>query len=386
MRILMVAPHPYYQERGTPIAVDLLLQSLSEQGHEIDLVTFNEGEQRNYNNVTLHRIKSFPEIKGIKPGFSFKKLYLDVWLFFKAFLLIKNMRHDVIHAVEESGFMALVYKWVLKVPFVLDMDSLMTTQLVNKYSSLKFFEGILRFIESIPIRQAMVVVPVCAAIADEVGRHRKKNVFLLNDVSMVSSKAKCSVEDLKIVYKIKTPVFMYIGNLETYQGIDLLIESYAMFKNAGGKGVLIIIGGSDDDISGYRKKVNDLRLSDSIYFAGRKPVASISGYMKQSDVLISPRISGENTPMKIYSYLDSGVVVLATDIPTHTQVMNSDISVLAEPNPKAFSTAMLRIISDQKTRKQLANRAGSFIEKEHSLKAFKSNLKSIYKVVEQYNG
>ena len=36
--------------------------------------------------------------------------------------------------------------------------------------------------------------------------------------------------------------------------------------------------------------------------------------MAQADVLISPRIKGVNTPMKIYSYLDSGRCVLATDL------------------------------------------------------------------------
>ena len=31
-RILLLAPHPFYQERGTPIAVDLLLGALSRRG------------------------------------------------------------------------------------------------------------------------------------------------------------------------------------------------------------------------------------------------------------------------------------------------------------------------------------------------------------------
>jgi len=32
MRVLVLAPHPYYQERGTPIAVDLLVRALSQHG------------------------------------------------------------------------------------------------------------------------------------------------------------------------------------------------------------------------------------------------------------------------------------------------------------------------------------------------------------------
>ena len=42
-KILLIAPHPFYQERGTPIAVDLLIRALTERGYLIDLLTFNEG-------------------------------------------------------------------------------------------------------------------------------------------------------------------------------------------------------------------------------------------------------------------------------------------------------------------------------------------------------
>ena len=43
MKILLLAPHPFYQERGTPIAVNLLLKALSERGDKID-VLFIDGD------------------------------------------------------------------------------------------------------------------------------------------------------------------------------------------------------------------------------------------------------------------------------------------------------------------------------------------------------
>ena len=62
--------------------------------------------------------------------------------------------------------------------------------------------------------------------------------------------------------------------------------------------------------------------------------------MAQADVLVSPRTKGANTPMKVYSYLDSGVAVLATRLPTHTQVMNDETALLAEPTPEDFSSVV----------------------------------------------
>jgi len=44
-------------------------------------------------------------------------------MFFKALSLVRKNRYDLIHAVEESAFLALVCRRILGVPYVYDMDS-----------------------------------------------------------------------------------------------------------------------------------------------------------------------------------------------------------------------------------------------------------------------
>jgi glycosyltransferase involved in cell wall biosynthesis len=100
--------------------------------------------------------------------------------------------------------------------------------------------------------------------------------------------------------------------------------------------------------------------------------------MKQADILISPRIKGENTPMKIYSYLDSGVPVIATDLPTHTQVMSTDISYLVKPEPAALSRGIVDLIENPELCKELSGKAREYIKKEHSYAVFKKTLYNIY--------
>ena len=39
MKILMVAPQPFFEPRGTPISVYQRLEALSALGHHIDLLT-----------------------------------------------------------------------------------------------------------------------------------------------------------------------------------------------------------------------------------------------------------------------------------------------------------------------------------------------------------
>jgi hypothetical protein len=56
VRILILAPHPFFQPRGTPIAVRQVLEFLSTRGHQLDLLTFHEGENIAIPNCRIHRI------------------------------------------------------------------------------------------------------------------------------------------------------------------------------------------------------------------------------------------------------------------------------------------------------------------------------------------
>ena len=44
------------------------------------------------------------------------------------------------------------------------------------------------------------------------------------------------------------------------------------------------------------------------------------------DVLASPRRHGQNTPFKVFTYLASGKPLVATRIPTHTQLLDDSLA------------------------------------------------------------
>jgi len=123
MNILLLAPQPFYQHRGTPIAVKLLAEVLAKNGHRIVMLTYHEGQDIDIPNVTTYRIPKMPGLNHIMPGPSWKKLICDVLLFAKCLIMLCNKRFEVIHAVEESAFMANFVKLLYRIPFVYDMDS-----------------------------------------------------------------------------------------------------------------------------------------------------------------------------------------------------------------------------------------------------------------------
>ena len=74
---------------------------------------------------------------------------------------------------------------------------------------------------------------------------------------------------------------------------------------------------------------------------------------------MSPRITGTNTPLKIYSYLRSGRPIVATDLRTHTQVLEPGTAVLVPPDPTLFAAAVGRIIDDPAERDRVAAAAAA---------------------------
>lgn len=383
MKVLVLAPQPFYQERGTPIAIDLLVRVLSSRGDEVDLLTFHEGSDRHYDNLRIFRILSVPGMSNVRPGVSFKKAVCDVFFFFRMLSLVAMNRYDVIHAVEESSFMAMIVWLFTRKPYIVDMDSLMSAQLVDRFPFLKHVEPVLRWIEFLPIRHADLVVPMCDRFAEEARAYRNpEDIVVLRDVTLVQHDDAVPIGSIRGELQIDGFVLMYIGNLEPYQGIDLLLASFKRALSSANDIHLVIIGGRSDDIAKYEGMADELKIGNSIHFLGPRSVKDIGAYMNQADVLVSPRIQGVNTPMKIYSYLDSGVPVLATDLLTHTQVLNSDIALLVNPDEQSFAEGLLRLRNDPDLRRRLARDAKAYAAREHSYDKFKETVDLIYTKIE----
>jgi glycosyltransferase involved in cell wall biosynthesis len=104
----------------------------------------------------------------------------------------------------------------------------------------------------------------------------------------------------------------------------------------------------------------------------------LAAYLAQADFLVSPRVKGKNTPMKIYSYLDSGKALLATNLPTHTQVLTEDVAMLAAPSPRDFSRGVLRLAEDRALRQKLGQAGKQLIAERHTYEAFRLSLDMLY--------
>ncbi len=382
MKILVLAPHPFYQARGTPIAVHTVLEFLSSRGHQVDVLTYHEGADVSIPNCRIFRIPRVPGIRNIRPGFSFKKVICDVAMFGSCLRMMRRTRYDLVHAVEESAFIAVAMQRLTGVPYVYDMDSSLAEQMVEAFPGLRFATPGLRKFEATAIRRSVGVLTVCAALEDVAHGHAPGTpVGRVEDTTLLSPRSG-SNGSLLPRETAGAPVAMYVGNLEHYQGIDLLLEGFRHTLDRVPEARLVIVGGHQDDIERYTHRSTSLGIRPAVFFLGPKPVTDLADLLREADVLVSPRLKGLNTPMKIYSYLDSGTAVLATRLRTHTQVLDDSTAYLVDPNPLALGNGLAALLSDSSLRARLASEAKDYVQREFTPEAAHRKLTSFYETVE----
>ncbi|HWP35851.1 MAG TPA: glycosyltransferase family 4 protein, partial [Thermodesulfobacteriota bacterium] len=372
MWILVLAPEPFYVERGTPIAVDLLVRTLADQGHRVEILTCHLGATPPYRNVPVHRTPPVPFVRSLPPGFSLRKLLCDALLLAALLVLLARRRYDVVHAVEEGVFLAWIARGLFGVPYVYDMDSSLTEQLLAARPLLRPLAPLLRAAERLAIRASLAVAPVCDALADRARRCAAARVVVLPDVSLLAEDAACSAAAVRearaefgLPRSIRT-VALYVGNLARYQGVGLLLEGFAVARRAAPDLALVVIGGDAAQVRRYRERACRLGLSQAVRFLGPRPLGRLRAYLVAADVLVSPRLGGDNTPMKIYSYLHAGRAVLATAVPAHAQVLDPAVALLVEPRGEALAEGLLRLARDPALRERLGAAGRRRAETRHS--------------------
>src|SRR5690606_110765 len=136
------------------------------------------------------------------------------------------------------------------------------------------------------------------------------------------------------------------GNFAAYQGLSLLFQSITHARDACPNMRLLIVGGTPAEIARTRTYLALRGLADVVSFAGRQSPDDMAEFLALGDALGSPRWEGTNTPLKRYDYMAAGRPIVATDLPTHRQVLDSGTAVLAEPEPEAFGQALGRVLAD----------------------------------------
>ena len=375
MHILMIAPEPFFEARGTPFSEFHRIRALTTLGHTVDLVTYPFGRDVEIPGLRIFRSLRPPGVSHVRIGPSWAKVPLDFFLACTALRLAITRRYDAIHSHEEGGAIGVLLAWLRRRPHLYDMHSSLPQQVSNfGYGSKTWLARTLGWVERFMIRGSRAVIVICPELGTTVRNLNATVPTFLIENAPGSGSAPEPGTGRRIRRELELsddrPIIMYTGTFEAYQGLDLLFDAMARVASANRAALLVMVGGEPAQIAAAQAKVDALGIRQAVRFAGQRPAEDVPAFLDAADVLVSPRSTGTNTPLKIYQYLRAGKPIVATRLLTHTQVLSDDTAMLTPATPDALAQGIVAVLNDRGRADTLAQNARRLADTKYTDEAY----------------
>ena len=381
----MVAPQPFFRPRGTPFSVLHRIRALTALGHQVHLITYPFGDDVSVLGLTIHRSARVPFVRDVRIGPSIAKLFLDAPLFFATLSALRTGRYDLVHSHEEAAFFCAPLARRYGVIHVYDMHSSLPQQLSN-FDSFNFgpVRKVFSSLEHHVLSSCDGVITICQDLADVAVPQctEKPHAMIENtgDDALIFGDADSLGETHTVDFSGQR-VILYTGTFEPYQGLDLLLEAFVLVRQRVADSHLVLVGGRPTQVEACKSTARELGIETHTTFVGQVPPTRIPAYIRAAELIISPRSSGTNTPLKIYGYLRSDRPIVATNLHTHTQTLNPRVAELVPPTAEGLADGMVKVLTDRAYARSLAEAARRLSDAEYSDEAYMRKVADFYNQV-----
>lgn len=315
-KIAVVAPCPFYIDRGTPLRIRRLATALSDR-FEVHVITFHQGSDGDFP-FTIHRTLPLPLTIG-RTGANLAKFFYDILLLGVTIRVVKEEKIRVIDGhLHEGAFIGIIARLFTGARVVYNAHGTFVPELIatgalradsRLVRPLAAFE---RWVE----RRADRIVAQSELRSSEfrAAGHPAGKVEVVEDVPELD---QFWLEDGQVDRELERrlrpdgeQLLIYSGGMEEYQGVDFLLSAFRVLCRRRDAVRLVLFG---RPLPPYREKAQEMGIADRIVFVDDEPFDRLPQYLKICDIGFALRLYGENVPGKLPVYLASGIAVIGTD-------------------------------------------------------------------------
>jgi len=374
-KYLVIAPTPFYEDRGCHFRIRGEAEGLKKLGHKVVIATYGEGED-----VKGLKIKRTFSILGHfqkGPASSWKKIPADIFLFFTALNTAWNFKPQVIYCHLHEGvllgfFIRLFYfvfsrKWV---KLVFDSQGSLTEELVNyrmiknKYL-IKFFISLEKLIEMMPDI-------IFVSSTKHEGMSEKVHLlpdaislFNISQTDILKIKKEESLEKLTAylpVIKIELikswmkegkKIIVYTGSFGRSKGLPQFLSKVfpRLIKN---KDICFLLGGGDIWESSVNSKYRDI-FRNRFVVLNNLNSKNLVPFLSLGNITIDPKpITTKESSGKIINYMAMGLPVVCFD-QDNNQYFLDDGGIYAK-SYKDFNNLINKLLKDKERQKKLGKK------------------------------
>jgi glycosyltransferase involved in cell wall biosynthesis len=383
-RVLMVAPTPYFSDRGCHVQIYEVAHSQKSLGNDVRIVTYHLGHD--LGDIPTSRTLRLPWYDKRDAGPSAHKFYLDALLMEKTLRVALAYKPDILHAhMHEGAALALPIARLLRLPLVLDLQGSLTGELVNH-----------RFIrkDRLPYRllraaeerihhhvDAMLMWTYIRESLQSMFAFDQHKVFPVDygvDLRVFYQHPKATLDDLYAALNLPRDrkIVVYLGVLNAYQGVDCLLDAIPAVLNRHPNTHFLLMGYPNE--ARYRERASALGIDGHVTLPGRIDYTQAARYLSLGDVAVSAKMTAMEGNGKLLNYLACGLPTVAFDLPGNLATLK-DVGTFAPlGDSTALAAGIAELLSDDARRADLSRRSRLLAETCYSWDVIGRVIDSVY--------
>jgi glycosyltransferase involved in cell wall biosynthesis len=361
-RILMIAPTPFFADRGCHVRILGEAKALIASGNQLVLCTYPLG--RDIEGVPTARPVPVPWYKKLAAGPSFHKFYIDLLLLWKSVLVCRSFHPEVIHAHLHEGIVigAIISK-LFGVPLVADLQGSLTRELRDhrfipeRPWFLRLMYSIEKRINQLPAQLVCSSTHTAGMCVDTFGIAPDRVISIIDgaDLELFAPQEADPALRTSLGIGADEKVIVFVGVLTEYQGIDLLLEAIPAVVQAVPEAKFLIIGFPNEAF--YRQKAHTLGVADRVCFPGKIPYGETPRYLSLAYGAVSPKIATTEANLKLLTYMAMGLPTVVFESPVNREILGN-LGVYAKmADAKALAEALLVLLQDPTYARQLGEQS-----------------------------
>jgi PEP-CTERM/exosortase A-associated glycosyltransferase len=256
-------------------------------------------------------------------------------------------------------------------------------------------EGSLRYrigraLETWALRRAAAVTTICEGLRGDIlsrGGVPASKVTVIPNAVNVESFAYGQSADAELRRRLGlegATVLGFAGSFYGYEGLDLLLEAFALLAPRFPDLKVLLVGGGPQ-AAALRDQAVALGLADRIVFSGRVPHAEVQRYYSQIDLLCYPRkpmrLTELVTPLKPLEAMAQGKLLVASDVGGHRELIrDGETGILFPANDsQALAVAVARLLTDRHCWQAIREAGRAFVERERTWTRSAENYRDVYR-------
>ena len=327
MKIMMIAPTPFFADRGCHTQIYREIRGLQRAGHDALLCTYGLG--RDMPEVRTVRTINFPWYKKLSAGPSLTKILLLPFLTVTALKTLARYKPDIVHAhLHEGAIIARICKLFYRKPkYLFEFQGSLQKETSNhgffkKHGVLYRFFG---WLENRIMSWHFIVVGSSEMLKEVKAMKGVKPDHVASiGYSVDIERFAPGVYPKELAQSIgideTMDVALYMGLLEEYQGVDVMLDAFRMVCERKPQTKLIVIG--FPNIEKYKEMCLEYGILDNTIFLGRINYNDIPRYLSLSKIAIAPKISVTEGDGKLYDYMAMGMAIVTFDRSVSREIMD----------------------------------------------------------------